>query len=156
MNLRPQSGLTLVEVALAAGIVAIGVGGALFAIAAFGKYVAQQAGPARSAALISAQQTLRVAQDAWKYGSPGSAPAGTEATTLPLSAATSAPATITTALSRNGSSAYVTVTVHYTPEPGRSGDSGVVRVSGEVSQKAPIPGAQLQEPGLIPAPGGAP
>lgn len=148
--------MKLLETAVAAAIVAVAVGTALWAIAAFAKHVAQQGGPARTAALIAAQQTLRVAQNAWKYGSPGSAPAGSQSITLPLSAATSAPATITTTISGSASPAQITVTVQYTPEPDRSGDSGVVSVSGEVGVKAPLPGSQVNRPGLIPLPSGAP
>jgi hypothetical protein len=141
---------------VAAALIAIAVSGAFYAMTAFGKYAAQQAGPARSAALIAAEQTLRIAQNAWKYGSPGAAPAGAQSITLPLSTATSAPATITTTVASSGSSAQLTVTVQYTPEPGRSGDPGVVRITGEVMQKAPLPGSQVQRPGLIPMPSGAP
>lgn len=156
MRSRGQSGITLVETAIAAAIVAVAVCGALFAMASLGKYARRQGGPARMAALVTAQQTLRIAQDAWKYGSPGSAPAGSETIALPINAATSAPATITTALASSGTSAQITVTVRYTPEPGRSNDSGVVTVSGAVAVKAPLPGSHVDRPGLVPLPSGAP
>lgn len=108
------------------------------------------------AALTIAQQELRIAQNAWKYGSPGTAPSGTQTIVLPVSASTTAPATITTTLSASGTSAQLTVTVQYTPEPDRSGDTGVVSVTGEVAEKAPLPGSQVDRPGLIPMPSGAP
>jgi hypothetical protein len=146
----------LLETVVAAAIIAVAAGTSLWAIAAFGKHAGQQGGPARTAALVAAQQTLRVAQNAWKYGSPGSAPAGTQAIALPLSSATSAPATITTTISGAASPAEVIVTVRYTPESIRPGDSGVVSVSGEVDVKAPLPGSQVDRPGLIPQPSGAP
>ncbi|HKU67105.1 MAG TPA: hypothetical protein VJP85_04940 [Candidatus Baltobacteraceae bacterium] len=156
MSSRFQSGVTLVETAVAAAIVAIALGTALWAVVAFARHVAQQGGPARTAALVVAQQTLRVAQDAWKYGSPGSAPSGSQSITLPRSAATTAPATLTTTVSASTSPALVTVTVRYTPEPGRAGDPGVVSVSGELDAKAPLPGSQVNRPGLVPLPSGAP
>jgi type II secretory pathway pseudopilin PulG len=153
---RLQQGITLVETAVAAAILALAIGAALYAVGGFGKYVAQQGGPARTAALIAAQQTLRVAQNAWKYGSPGSAPAGSQSITLPLSTTTTAPATLTTSVDGSASPARITVTVRYTPEADRSGDSGVVSLSGEVDAKAPLPGTQVQRPGLVPVPSGAP
>lgn len=148
MSLRVQSGVTLLEAAVCAGIVAIAAGTALFAVASFGRHLAQPGGAARMAALLAAQQTLRVAQDAWKYGSPGGAPSGSQIIALP--------ATVTTAVDASTSPARITVTVHYTPEPGRNGDSGVVELTGELSAKAPLPGSRVQRPGLIPLPAGAP
>jgi len=148
--------MTLLETAVAAAILAIAVTAALYAVAAFGKFTAQQGSPARMAALAAAQQALRIAQNAWKYGAPGAAPSGAQSITLPLSTNTTAPATLTTTLSASGASAQLTVTVHYTPEPGRAGDPGVVSVSGEVAEKAPLPGSQVQRPGLVPMPSGAP
>ncbi len=156
MRLRFQSGITLVETAVAAAIITIAIGTALWAIGTFSKHAAQQGGPARMAALVLAQQTLRVAQDAWKYGSPGSAPSGSQSITLPMSSATTARATISTIVSGAASPAQITVTVRYTPEPGRGADPGVVSVSGEVDVKAPLPGSRVNRPGLIPMPSGAP
>lgn len=147
--------MKLIEAAVAAAIVAAVVGGAFFAINSFGKYIAQQGGPARRAALVAAQQTLRLAQNAWKYGSPGTAPSGSQTVTIPLSTQTSAPATIATTLTPGGNSAQIQVTVRYTPEPGRN-DSGVVTMTAQVDVKAPLPGSQVNRPGLIPQPSGAP
>lgn len=152
---RAQSGITLIETAVAAGILAVAVGGALFAIAQFGKFVRQQGGPARTAALIRAQQTLHIAQNAWKYGSPGTAPSGTQIIALAYNKTATEPATITTAIAGGGTSAQITVTVRYTPEPGRN-DPGVVTISGELTAKAPLPGSQINRPGLVPLPSGAP
>lgn len=148
--------MKLLEAAIAAALIGIAVGGALFAITAFGKHIAQQGGPARMAALVEAQQTLRIAQDAWKYGSPGDAPSGSQTIQLPIGEAMTAPATLTTTVSGSGISAQITVTVTYTPEPGRTGDTGIVNLSGEVTEKAPLPGSQITRPGLIPLPSGAP
>lgn len=148
MKLRFQSGVTLLEIAVCAAIVTIAVGAALFAVASFGRHIAQPGGSARMAALLAAQQTLRVAQDAWKYGSPGEAPSGSQSIALP--------ATVTTALDASTSPTRITVTVRYTPEPGRNGDSGVVELTGELSEKAPLPGSRVDRPGLVPLPTGAP
>ncbi len=139
--------MTLVETALAAAILALAAGAALYAVARFAKYSAQQAPAQRTAAIAIAEQTLRVAQDAWKYGPPGNAPAGTQR--IPL------PGTLTTTLSSGEASAHITVTVQYTPDPSRN-DTGIVSVSGDVVEKAPLPGSQIDRPGLITGPGGAP
>ena len=140
--------MKLLEALVAVAIAALAAGASLWALAGFGKHLAQPGGAARSAALALAQQTLRVAQDAWKYGSPGSAPAGTQAVALP--------GTITTAISSASAPAQILVTVRYTPQPGRSGDTGVVSVSGAVDVKAPLPGSSVYRPGLVPLPSGAP
>lgn len=129
-----------------AAILAIAAGAALSAIATFGKYVAQQDSPQRKAALLLAQQTLRIAQNAWKYGSPGSAPTGTQSI---------GNLTVTTAISGSGGAQQITATVQYTPAPGHS-DSGTVRISGALSVKAPLPGSRVDRPGLVPLPSGAP
>ena len=156
MNLRAQSGITLVETAVAAAVLAIAAGAAAYSVMMFGRVTAQQGGPSRMAALIIAQQELRIAQNAWKYGSPGIAPSGSETIALAVSASTTARATMTTTISGGGTSAQLTVTVQYTPEPDRNGDTGVVSVTGEVAEKAPLPGSQVNKPGLIPMPSGAP
>lgn len=150
-----QSGITLIETVVAVAIVAIVVGGVLFAAGAFGKYVSQQGGPGRRAALIAAEQTMRLAQNAWKYGSPGNAPSGSRTVVVPLSTQTTAPATITTTLSAGVSSARLEVTVRYTPEPSRN-DPGTVTLTSDVDVRAPLPGSQVSRPGLIPQPSGAP
>lgn len=155
MKRHRQSGVTLVETAIVAGIVAIGAGGALFAIAGVGKYAGRQGGATRTAALVLAEQTLRVAQNTWKYGSPGLGPSGTRTVTLPGAAVSSTQGALTTAISAQGNSANITVTVRYTPEPGRD-DPGVLSIDGSLVQKAPLPGSQIQKPGLIPLPSGAP
>jgi type II secretory pathway pseudopilin PulG len=136
----------ILEGAVAAAILAIAAGAALYALSSFGKYVAQQNSPQRKAALLLAQQTLRMAQNAWKYGSPGSAPAGTQTTGF---------ASVSTSLSGGGATAQLSVTVRYTPAPEHD-DSGTVTISGELSAKAPRPGTQIDHPGLVPLPSGAP
>lgn len=155
MRLRNESGVTLVETAVAAAVVAVAAGGALFAIASLAKHTRMQGGAARTAALVAAQQTLRIAQNAWKYGSPGSAPSGSQTLMLPSGSATTAPATLTTTVAPSGTAAQITVSVHYTPEPGRD-DSGIVTVSARVLVKAPLPGSQIDRPGLVALPSGAP
>lgn len=155
MRQSSQYGVTLVETVVAAAIVVIAAGGALYAIASFGKFTRYQDSPARAAALVTARQTLRIAQDAWKYGSPGSAPSGSQSIALPLNSATTAPASVTTSIAASGTSAQITVTVRYTPEPGRN-DTGVLSVSGEAAVKAPLPGSRVDRPGLVPLPSGAP
>lgn len=143
MSLRTQSGFTLLETIVAMAIVAVSLGASFYALTSFGRHAAWQMAPQRRAALLLARQTLRVAENAWKYGSPGSAPAGTQGG-------------VTTSVSVSGSSATLAVTVRYSPEPGGRDDTGVVTVSGEVTQKSPLPGSQIDRPGFVPLPSGAP
>lgn len=145
MNARAQAGFTLVEAAVATAIVAIAAGGALYAFAAFARNGAHVDGPHRAAAMRLANRTLRAAEDAWKYGSPGIAPAGTGIVTDPY------PASITAKLSGvTPASATLAVTVRYTPDPSR--DGGVVRLTAALESQAPPPGSTLTQPGLVPAP----
>lgn len=147
MHDRSQSGFSLIETLVATAIVTLVVGSALFALATFGKYAAHQGGKARTAALSLAQQTLRDAQNAWKYGSPGVAPSGTQ-----IAASVG---TVTTTVAASASIAQITVRVTYTPDASYQ-DSGVVVLSGELQAKSPLPGAQIDRPGLVPQPAGAP
>ena len=143
MSLRTQSGFTLAESLVAAALLAITLGGVFYALAAFGRHVAWQIAPQRRAAAILARQTLHVAEDAWKYGTPGNAPSGTQGG-------------VSTTIALDGDSATISVTVRYTPEPGARGDSGIVAVSGQVEQRSPLPGSTIERPGLVPLPSAAP
>ena len=147
MNSGPQSGFSLIEAVIAAAIAAVAAGAWLSAVNAFGRFAAHQASPARSAALLLAEQTLRVAQDAWKYGSPGNAPSGTmEGGSF----------TVQTAVAGGAVSSDITVNVSYTPDPRRPDESGMVTLHGTLSVKAPLPGTRIVRPALIPQPSGAP
>lgn len=148
MNSGPQSGFSLIEAVIAAAIAAVAAGAWLSAVNAFGRFAAHQASPARSAALLLAEQTLRVAQDAWKYGSPGNAPSGTWTAAGPF--------TVQTVLAGGAVSSDITVNVSYTPDPLRSADTGSVTLHGTLSVKAPLPGTRIVRPALIPQPSGAP
>lgn len=152
--------MKLLEAVLAAAIVAFATGAWLSASSAFARFSTHQASPVRSAAQALAQQTLRVAQDAWKYGSPGTVPSGSWQTGVALNApgaaAAAAPVTVSASVASSGQTADITVTVRYTPDPQHRGDSGVVSLNGSLSVKAPPPGARLLQPGLIPEPSGAP
>lgn len=143
MSLRTQSGFTLLESVVAAALLAITLGGVFYALASFGRHVAWQIAPQRRAASVLARQTLHVAQDAWKYGSPGSAPSGTQDG-------------VTTTIAPNGDSATISVAVRYTPEPGGRSDGGIVTVSGEVEQRSPLPGSTIERPGTVALPSAAP
>jgi prepilin-type N-terminal cleavage/methylation domain-containing protein len=147
VNSGPQSGFSLIEAVIAAAIAAVAAGAWLSATNAFGRFAANQASPARSAALLLAEQTLRVAQDAWKYGSPGNAPSGTW---------TAGSFTVQTVVSGGAVSSDITVQVSYTPDPLRPADSGMVTLHGTLSVKAPLPGTRIVRPALIPQPSGAP
>jgi type II secretory pathway pseudopilin PulG len=152
---------TLIESVVAAAVLAIATIAFLCAIGEFGRFTSHQAGAVRSAATALAEQTLRVAQDAWKYGSPGSGPAGTFQTSVPLNvpggAPASAPVSVTTNVGSGGAgSAQIDVTVLYTPDPDHMQDSGSVSLSGEAQVKAPLPGSTVAPAALIPQPANAP
>lgn len=156
-----ERGFTVVEAAVAFAVLAVAAGGALFGISSFGRFATHQPGPVRTAALGLAEQTLRVAQDAWKYGSPGTAPSGTQTIDVPIAipnnAATSAPVTLTVTVGNAVSgSAPIAVTARYTPDPQHETDSGTLTVSGTLSQRAPAPGSQVQDAAPVAAPSGAP
>jgi hypothetical protein len=150
----------LLEAMLAVAIVAVATGAWLSASGAFARFSTHQVSPVRAAADLLAEQTLRVAQDAWKYGSPGTAPSGTWQTAVPLNAPdaapTSAPVAVTASIVSSGETADITVTVQYTPDPARPDDPGTVSLNGTLAVKAPTPGTHLVQPALIPQPSGAP
>jgi type II secretory pathway pseudopilin PulG len=158
---RSQSAFALIEVLAVIGIVAICAGTLILAISGFAKFGSHAIGRNRSAALLFAEQTLRVAQNTWKYGAPGTAPNGSAQVALPVavpsSTPTTIPATIISTLSGAGSTgATITVTVQYTPDPQHPDDSGSVMLNGTLNVKAPLPGAQIERPGFVPLPANAP
>lgn len=161
MEKRKQAGFTLIEAVLAVAILAVAMTAFTVAMGEFGKFSTSQAGPVRTAAMLLAEQTLRVAEDAWKYGAAGNAPEGSLATRVPLvlpgARATTAPLTVTTALS-NADSAFadLVVTVRYTPDPDHLQDTGIVTLDGELQVKAPLPASTVAPPNLIAQPQGAP
>jgi hypothetical protein len=156
-----ERGFALLEPAIAAAVVAIGAAGALYALAAFGRFSTHETGAVRTAATVVAEQTLRVAQNVWKYGSPGNAPTGNATVSVPVAVPGAAPAmvpmTIVTTITPAGASqSQIAVTVSYTPDAFHTGDAGSVSVSGIASVKAPLPGSKLRDPSPVPAPSGAP
>lgn len=161
MGRRGQQGFTLIESLVAAAVLAVATGAFLYAAGEFGRFSSHQAGPVRSAASVLAEQTLRVAQDSWKYGSPGTAPSGSFQTSAPLNvpggAPTTAPLSITTNLNGGAAgSAQIDVTVRFTPDPDHLQDTGSVSLSGQVQVKAPLPGSTVAPAAFIPQPANAP
>jgi prepilin-type N-terminal cleavage/methylation domain-containing protein len=155
-----QRGFTLLEAAVSTAITAMLAAGVVFALGGIGRFVTHQAGPNRTAATLLAEQTLRSAQDAWKYGPPGNAPAGTAGASLTLANAgsvVSVPVRLTVTLSNiTANGAHVTVSVAYPPDAGRTGDDGTVSIAGDAAAKAPLPGAQVAPTGFVAAPSSAP
>ena len=153
-------GFTLLETLVAVTLAGLAIGGAVIAMGTFARFTTHQAGPVRAAAMMLAEQTLRVALDAWKYGSPGSAPSGSWQTVIPLNApsgaSTSAPVTVFADATAGSQTAELTVTVRYTPDPQHPDDDGTVSMSSALGVKAPPPGATVLNPSLIPRPSGAP
>ncbi|HEY8296928.1 MAG TPA: prepilin-type N-terminal cleavage/methylation domain-containing protein [Candidatus Baltobacteraceae bacterium] len=169
-HLRSQRGFTLVEAAVSVALVAIAAGGALWALAAFGKYGTHQAGPHRTAALAFARSLVGVAQDAWKYGQPGISPSGSWQTALPLAVPDAPPTTMPVAITAayrqlqtpdpagidpTLPSAEVTITLTYPPDPDHA-DSGSVSQRATLHVRAPAPGTRIAPAGLVPEPAGAP
>jgi type II secretory pathway pseudopilin PulG len=137
-------GFALLEAAVAAGIVAVAAASLLFALSTSGRFMSHQSGPLHEAALLLATQTVRDAQQAWKYGAPGGAPQGTIPVTLPPS---NAPASLNVTLSGN----RLHVQVSYTPDPQHQ-DGGSVAIDALLEARAPLPGSRVDHPGLIPVP----
>ncbi|MGZ3516394.1 MAG: type II secretion system protein [Vulcanimicrobiaceae bacterium] len=167
---KDERAFTLIEVTVATAIIVVAVAGALTAFNAIARYATNQGGLRRAAALAFANQLVEIAQDTWKYGSPGPSPAGRWQTTLqlamPNASATTMPVSVSaiyqqlrtpdpSGIDPSTPSALVTVTVAYTPEPGRD-DSGVVSAQATLHVQALPPGAQISLPGNVPAPVGAP
>lgn len=160
MKMRRQAGFTLIESLAAAAIAALAVAALAGALGAFGRYASHEASPVRMAASALAEQTLRVAADAWKYGSPGAAPAGSFATSVPVispgSTPTGEPVGVAVSAAASASGAQISVTVRYTPDPAHPGDGGVVSLRGTARVLAPLPGSAVAPGSLIAEPTGAP
>ena len=150
-----QRGFALLEAIAVVAIVSICAGGLLMSISASAKLGASSRN--RTAATILAAQTLRTAETAWKYGALGDAPSGSVPASMPVPGSDAGvPVTISSAISSvTADGAAITITVSYPPS-GIGNDSGVVTVTGALRVKAPLPGAQLAGPDLIPQPSGAP
>lgn len=143
-----QSGFSLLEALAASGLIALAAGAFLLAAGNTARFAAHQAGPTATAARDLAQQTLRTAQDAWKYGAL-SVPTGTARVALP--------GTLTSQLAAGaGGEAMLRITVTYTPDPDHSGDSGSVSISGTLAAQAPLPDSSVNAATPIPQPSGAP
>ena len=82
------------ETTITVAILAVAVGGLIAAVGVVGGFSTHQSGPVRTAAILRADQVLRIAQDAWKYGSPGASPSGTWQTTVSLAAPNAGPTTV--------------------------------------------------------------
>ncbi|HET9393048.1 MAG TPA: type II secretion system protein [Candidatus Rubrimentiphilum sp.] len=159
--MKSQAGFALLEVLAVIGIFAVCAGTLILAISGFAKFGSHAVGRNHAAALVFAEQTLRVAENAWKYGTPGAAPSGSAQVAIPVavpsSAPTTIPVTVTSTLSNASSTgATIAVTVLYTPDPEHPGDSGIVTLNGTLNVKAPLPGAQVQRPGFVAQPQGGP
>lgn len=155
--MKGQRGFALIEAVVVVGIAAMCAGTLVLALAGAAKFGARAGGPHRTAALLFARQTLRIAQDAWKYGPPGSAPAGTAGVSIPVAGpeatATTMPARISATIGdAGGTGASLSITVSYPPDSGHA-DTGSVTLSGPLRAIAPLPGSQVERPGLIAQPG---
>jgi type II secretory pathway pseudopilin PulG len=158
---QSQEAFTLLETLIAVAVVGVAIGGLIAALGGFARFSTHQVSPIRSAATLVVKNTLLAAQDAWKYGSPGTAPTGTWATTVPLAipgnSSVTAPVTLSVSASAVSSSGTeLIVSARYTPAPNRSGDTGAVSMSGQAYVRAPLPGATVFDPALIPKPSAAP
>ncbi len=108
-------------------------------------FAASAGGANRQIALQAAAQTIRLAENVWKYGAQD-APSGTLATTVPLdlpsAAPTTVPLTIEALLSRTGASARLRVIVTY-PLDGFRRQTGRVTQDAVLHVAAPLPGSTL-------------
>lgn len=133
-----ERGYALLEALAALGLAALCVTALALAARGAARVQTQTGGPNRRAALAFARQTLRVAQDAWKYGSPGAAPAGSATALIPF------PARVSATVEPDGEdAATISVRVEYSPDPATN-DSGVVTLEGAVHAMAPLPGSRVE------------
>jgi Tfp pilus assembly protein PilV len=158
---KTQEAFTLLETLIAVAAVGVAVGGLIGAVGAFARFSTHPISPMRSAATLLVKNTLLAAQDAWKYGSPGTALLDTWDTTVPLAIPGNSPVTAPVTLSVSASTidsarAQLTVSARYTPGLDRHGDTGAVSMSGQAYVKAPLPGATVFNPALIAKPSAAP
>ena len=144
-----QRGTTLIEATIAVAIVAL-LAGAALGTASMAAHAASSS-IVRTALQTAAQREMRIALDILKYQGSTLAPA-TVATTLPMPASSPLPAqlTIRTTLSADGSTA-VSVTASSLDDATQS-----VTLDAALQARAPLPGSQVEVPGLEPAPTGAP
>lgn len=151
--MKPQRGFVLLEAIATVAIVALCAGALLASLSASAAsgWTPQRN---RAAAALLAAQLLRTAENAWKYGTPGDAPSGSIAASMPVAGSDAVPVTISSAItSQTADGAALSITVSYPSD--RAGDSGSITVTGALRVKAPLPGSQLERPGLVPQPGGA-
>jgi type II secretory pathway pseudopilin PulG len=149
---KPQRGFALLEAIAVVAIVSLCAGALLTAILASAA-LGLAPGRNRTAAALLAAQIVRGAENAWKYGTPGDAPSGSVATSMLVPGTGAVPVTVSSAISSQTSDgAAISVTVSYPPQ--RAGDSVAITVTGALHVKAPLPGSQVERPGLIPQPAG--
>ncbi|HZZ66123.1 MAG TPA: hypothetical protein VFE17_11525 [Candidatus Baltobacteraceae bacterium] len=156
MAVRDQGGYALVEVVFAAAVISVGVAGLLGAMGVFARFAAHPDGAVRSAATLLAEQTLRLAQDAYKYGSPD-LPRDTEwqarvAIAGPDAMPTNVPVTVRTHVEGSPESAAIDVAVSYPGDPKSTNRSATVSLRGTLAVLAPVPGTSITRPGLVPGP----
>jgi type II secretory pathway pseudopilin PulG len=152
---KTQRGFALLEAIAVIAVVSLCGGALLLAVSAAAR-LERGPGRNRAAASILAAQTLRVAEDAWKYGTLQDAPGGSAVTSMHVQGSSEVvPVTISSAISsQTADGAAITITVSY-PAAQTGDDSGIVTLTGALRVKAPLPGAQVERPGLIPRPPGA-
>jgi type II secretory pathway pseudopilin PulG len=138
-----ERGFALLEAIAVIGVAALCVAALALAASGATKFAGRASGPNRRAALAFARQTLRTAQDAWKYGAPGWVPAGSTSALIPF------PARITASLAPGGAeTAAISITVEYSPDPTQN-DSGIVTLESSLRAAAPLPGTRIEQPGTI-------
>ena len=151
--MKRQRGFALLEAIAVLAITSLCAGALLLAVLASAS-IGLAPGRNRTAAALLAAQTLRGAENAWKYGSPGNAPAGPVPASMLVPGSGAVPVTISSEIaSQSADGATISVTVSYPPE--RAGDSGAITVTGALRVKAPLPGSQIERPGFIPQPAAA-
>jgi type II secretory pathway pseudopilin PulG len=152
-----QRGFTLVETILAAGLVAVALIALFSVLAGASRFAASSGGPNRQTALHVAAETIRLAQNAWKYA-PQDAPSGTLATSAPVPVPsgdpTTIPLTVQAILARTGDSAKLRVVVTY-PQDGFRSQTGRVVEDAVLQVAAPLPQSTIIA-SPIPQPSGAP
>ncbi|HEY5426768.1 MAG TPA: prepilin-type N-terminal cleavage/methylation domain-containing protein [Candidatus Tumulicola sp.] len=149
MERHRQRGSSFIETAIALAVVAIVAGAALNA--AIATTHAAAVDPERAALQSAARREMTIARDVLKYRGASIAPAAA-ATTLPMPAGTPLAVELSIATSRTARGAIRVVVA--AAASNRSGERAALEAT--LSARAPLPGAIVHAPGIVPAPTGAP
>lgn len=148
MEPQAQRGTTLIETAVAVGIVAT-IAGAWLSVTIFASHAAGN-DPLRDALQTTVQRELDVALDVFKYQGAALTPASI-ATSVPMPAGSPVPIVLSLTVS-----SLPTGAVHIDVAAVTQDASERAELAANLTARAPLPGSIVHAPGTAPAPTGAP